>query len=144
MLAPLHVNQDNSAADNEELTVTEINNELAIAGGVTLDQLMNPSKVTRLHREINNLRASLASTDLSSTDRSDANKELESKLADMRAESKLVMQDWLKNIFIVQAVIAAAVSLVLVYDAVPGYNAPLAAQALGFWSWWLFIIPSLR
>jgi hypothetical protein len=41
-------------------------------------------------------------------------------------------------------VIAAAVSLVLVYDAVPGYNAPLAAQALGFWSWWLFIIPSLR
>jgi hypothetical protein len=38
-------------------------------------------------------------------------------------------------------VLAGAGSLALVYQVVP---TELPIQVLGFWMWWLFIIPSLR
>ena len=54
------------------------------------------------------------------------------------------MRGWLKGLFVGQSVIAVVISLFMVYDAVPGYALPLPVKVLGFWMWWLFIIPSLR
>ena len=59
-------------------------------------------------------------------------------------EKRAVMRDWLKTLFRGQAYLTAAVSLVAVYDAFPGKHIDLSLQVLGFWSWWLFTVPSLR
>jgi hypothetical protein len=140
----LRLSSRNEVEAEEQRLIDKINKDMALAGGGTLDQLMNPNKVIKLQMEIDDLRATLRNRELSPPARSNVNIELDRKLAAMQAEQKMVMGNWLKTIFVVQAVLAGAVSLALVYDAVPGYDAPLAARALGFWSWWLFIIPSLR
>mmetsp|Transcript_22382 Transcript_22382/g.72173 ORF Transcript_22382/g.72173 Transcript_22382/m.72173 type:complete len:225 (-) Transcript_22382:60-734(-) len=54
------------------------------------------------------------------------------------------MRDWLKGLFRGQAYATALLSLVAVYDAFPGVSLDLSLRVLGFWSWWLFTVPSLR
>lgn len=59
-------------------------------------------------------------------------------------EKRAVMRDWLKWLFRGQAYATIVISLVFVYDAIPGAHLDLSIQVLGFWSWWLFTVPSLR
>lgn len=59
-------------------------------------------------------------------------------------EKRAVMRDWLKWLFRGQAYVTIIISLVFVYDAIPGTHLDLSIQVLGFWSWWLFTVPSLR
>mmetsp|Transcript_28203 Transcript_28203/g.90182 ORF Transcript_28203/g.90182 Transcript_28203/m.90182 type:complete len:196 (-) Transcript_28203:460-1047(-) len=57
----------------------------------------------------------------------------------------MVMKGWLRNVFRGQAVLCAFVGALLVYDAVPFFpNQELYIRVLGYWSWWLFTVPSLR
>ena len=51
---------------------------------------------------------------------------------------------WLKGLFIGQAVIAVVLGGVAAFDAFPWFTIDISLRALGFWSFWLFIIPSLR
>ena len=128
---------------DEEALIRRINEEIFAESGVDLDQLINPSKVVNLERDLIYLNKELDQT-------SDATliSEIQSKISKKRevldVEKRAVMKGWLKNLFVGQSVLAGAISLVMVYDAFPGVHVPLAIQAMGFWMWWLFIIPSLR
>jgi hypothetical protein len=64
-----------------------------------------------------------------------------------------VFRGWLKNVFLVQAVISFAVSYVMAttpdvlfgqFDWYHSYNMDLSIKVLGYWWWWLFVVPSLR
>jgi len=111
--------------------------------GVSLDDLLNPSKVVNLERE-----RLLCEQELAAGPEGEAREALEAKLAkveqDLFREKRTVFRGWLKNLFIGQSLIAILVSGLLVYDAIPGVSLDLSIRALGFWSYWLFIIPSLR
>jgi len=60
------------------------------------------------------------------------------------SEKRTVFAGWLKGLFIGQAVIAVALGGVAAFDAFPWFTIDISLRALGFWSFWLFIIPSLR
>ena len=54
-------------------------------------------------------------------------------------------QGWLRNLFRGQAVFTGLASYALASNNVPGVaEVDLPLRALGFWSWWLLTIPSLR
>ena len=111
--------------------------------GVELEDLLNPSKVVNLERERIFKEAELAEC----TD-AEIRQELEERLAkiekDLFREKRTVFQGWLKGLFIGQSLTSLVLSGVAVFDAFPGKTIDLSLQALGFWSYWLFIIPSLR
>jgi len=110
-------------------------------GGASLDALLNPAKLLNVERELVELRARREA----SATRDEALEALIAKKEGIAyVEKRAVMRDWLKSLFRGQAYATLAISLVLVYDAVPGYRLDLSVQVLGFWSWWLFIVPSLR
>jgi len=145
--------------------------------GVGLDDLLNPAKVVNLERELYNLRRELATL----TDKNDdetgqivevaglSTKEcdgggggedaeairakISKKETDLALERRSVFRDWLKNIFVGQAVISFGVSYVMAtnpkslfggFDWFYTYNMDISIQVLGYWFWWLFIVPSLR
>ena len=129
--------------------IRRINAEVLAESGVELEQLINPSKVVNLEREILTLTASLSADGdnvLSSEEQARIQEKIAKKKATLSVEKRAVMRSWLKNLFVGQSVVAAVASLLMVYDIVPGYEGqlPLSVQVLGFWMWWLFIIPSLR
>merc|ERR1719382_253317 len=111
--------------------------------GVSLDELLNPSKVVNLERDRLNLERELATAAPG-----EAREQLEAKLTkvenDLFREKRTVFRGWLKNLFVGQSLLAIAGSGLFVYDAIPGVSLDLSLRALGFWSYWLFIIPSLR
>lgn len=122
----------------------EIDNQLYATQGIRLAQLLNPAKVVGLQREILDLESFLQQDNIEERVRTIKQRALERKRASIASEKHQVMQQWLMNLFLAQSIVAMLVSMALVYNAVPGYSAPLSMQALGFWSWWLFVIPSLR
>ena len=128
--------------------IRRINAEVLAESGVELEQLINPSKVVNLEREIINLTAALSddSNVLSAEEQSRIQEKIAKKKATLSVEKRAVMRSWLKNLFVGQSVLAAVASLLMVYNIVPGYEGqlPLSVKVLGFWMWWLFIIPSLR
>ena len=130
--------------ESEGELISRINAEVLAETGVELEQLINPSKVVNLERDIIKLTASLSSASM------DEKRRIEDKIVKKRSvlavEKRAVMRDWLKNLFIGQSVLAGVISFLMVYDIVPGYegNVALPVKVLGFWMWWLFIIPSLR
>ena len=130
--------------ESEGELISRINAEVLAETGVELEQLINPSKVVNLERDIIKLTASLSSASI------DEKRRIEDKIDKKRSvlavEKRAVMRDWLKNLFIGQSVLAGVISFLMVYDIVPGYegNVALPVKVLGFWMWWLFIIPSLR
>lgn len=109
-----------------------------------LQQLLNPSKVINLQRDLIDLRAQFnATTD--ATERADLQKQMDDKEKKKRAEMKGVMQDGLKAVFVWQSVLSIVVFGLISYDALPGFpNLEIIYKVIGFWGIWLFTIPSLR
>jgi hypothetical protein len=125
---------------DDNLLIERLNAEILAESGVELDQLINPSKVVNLERDLVSLRKDiLLTTDVDEI--AEINKVIDKKTATLIVEKRGVMRGWLKNLFVGQSVLAGAGSLALVYQVVP---TELPIQVLGFWMWWLFIIPSLR
>ena len=133
--------------------VAELTDEVRqITGGAGLDSLMNPAKVVNLERELIALRAQ--QEELEALDSRSADDEellenirvlIDEKEATSYREKRMVMKGWLRSVFRGQALLCAAASLLLVYDAVPVFgHQELYVRVLGYWSWWLFTIPSLR
>lgn len=131
------------SSEEDEALIQRIADEVLAESGVDLDQLINPSKVVNLERDIFQLNKQVEScTD--STELAELEATIAKKQATLSVEKRAVMKNWLKNLFVGQSVLAGIASLGMVYNNIPNYDAPLAIQALGFWMWWLFIIPSLR
>eukprot|EP00537_Pseudo-nitzschia_pungens_P005547 CAMPEP_0172367558 /NCGR_PEP_ID=MMETSP1060-20121228/22134_1 /TAXON_ID=37318 /ORGANISM="Pseudo-nitzschia pungens, Strain cf. cingulata" /LENGTH=347 /DNA_ID=CAMNT_0013091855 /DNA_START=61 /DNA_END=1104 /DNA_ORIENTATION=+ len=120
--------------------------------GVGLDDLLNPAKVVNLERELYQLREELENT----TDQDiieSITKSIEKKEGKLAIERRSVFRDWLKNIFVGQAVISFGLSYVMAtnpsilfggFDWYYYNSMDISIQVLGYWFWWLFIIPSLR
>jgi hypothetical protein len=80
-------------------------------------------------------------------------KTIDKKEKDLLIERRSVFRGWLKTVFIVQAALSFAVSYVMATDPASlfgsygwfySYNMDVSIQVLGYWFWWLFVIPSLR
>jgi len=123
--------------------VERMDEEVRQLTGVSLDELLNPSKVVNLERD-----RILVTSQLEECTDAEQKSLLEQKLdkieTDLYREKRTVFRGWLKNVFVGQAAIAVLVSGVTVYDAIPGVSLDLSLRALAFWSYWLFTIPSLR
>jgi hypothetical protein len=132
-----------SPIDDAELTsddpfVQEINAGIQRDFGVGLDELLNPAKVVNLERELYNLRLELAtltgkksnedgtsfvmSAKLTTEDcdcggggdEADAVRaKIAKKESDLALERRSVFRDWLKNVFVGQAVISLGLSFVM-------------------------------
>uniref|UniRef100_A0A7S3EKL0 Uncharacterized protein n=4 Tax=Rhodosorus marinus TaxID=101924 RepID=A0A7S3EKL0_9RHOD len=101
--------------------------------GVPLDVLMNPAKVLDLEA-----RLELEADSLTEEER-------EKLKATLIKEKRMVMQDWLRNVFLVQGWGSAAIGGIMASGHVPFVpDVPLGARVLGFWLIWLFTIPALR
>lgn len=131
--------QEEISADDP--LVARVSAEVAEAtGGAGLESLLNPAKLLNVERELVDLRAQrvdgVVDEELEQT--------IKKKEGIAYVEKRAVMRDWLKWLFRGQAYTTTVLSLVFVYDAVPGKHLDLSIQVLGFWSWWLFTVPSLR
>jgi len=167
-----------SPMTDDELTsddpfVKRIEAQIFEESGVTLDQLLNPAKVVNLERDLYNLRSELAlvtgkGADFDVLDQptdacvgdldggEGAEKLLKSigkKEQSLFVERRAVFRDWLKNVFLGQAVLSLGLSYVMVtdpgmlfggFDWFTNYSMDISIKVLGFWWWWLFIVPSLR
>ena len=78
----------------------------------------------------------------------DAQAELEARLTkvskQLYSEKRTVFAGWLKAVFVGQAAIACVLGGLSAFDLWPWFTIDISLRALGFWSFWLFIIPSLR
>ena len=129
--------------DEDAQLIERVSREVLAESGVELDQLINPAKVVNLERDIAMLEKQRALTS-SSSDLAEIEEAITSKRSVIVSEKRLVMRGWLKGLFVGQSVAAIVISLGLVYNAIPYYDADLSIRVLGLWSWWLFIVPSLR
>ena len=143
----------------EERVVLELE-----ARGVDIEDLLNPSKVIKLARQIEEKQLELAqlkAEDVQQPDSSAAIEKLEKEIAklekDSETEKRQIMFEWLKTMFLVQGVLGLVISGGLakggdfehdynLFSALffGGHDIPLVARALGFWLVWMFSIPSLR
>jgi hypothetical protein len=80
--------------------------------GVGLDDLLNPAKVVNLERELYQLREELETTVDESIIESIKNS-IEKKEDKLSIERRSVFRDWLKNVFVGQAVISFGVSYIM-------------------------------
>ena len=148
----INQNQNQNSNNNEEYFDIEADNalierieaEVLAESGVTLDQLINPSKVVNLERELVQLEKIIELGNLNASEITEIELNMEDKRKKLAIEKRAVMTGWLKNLFVGQSILAGMASLAMVYDAVPGQHLDLSIQVLGFWMWWLFIVPSLR
>lgn len=146
-ILPLQATKASAAADTEDdILIRRIQAEVFAESGVALDQLINPSKVVNLEREIMQIEKDLkdSSLGLTSADRDAMQDRIEKNRSKLLVEKRAVMRGWLKTVFVGQSVLAIVLSYLMAYNAVPGYQLPLSIQVMGFWMWWLFIVPSLR
>ncbi|CAB9513956.1 expressed unknown protein [Seminavis robusta] len=139
--------------------------------GVGLDELLNPAKVVNLERDLYNLRLELAEltgvtleeTIQLTTEQCDGGgggetadelrANIEKKETSLVIERRSVFRGWLKNVFLVQAVLSFALSWVMAtnpevlfgqFGWFQTYNMDISIKVLGYWWWWLFVVPSLR
>ena len=138
--------------------------------GVSLDELLNPAKVVNLERDLYSLRQELATqtgivdaVKFESTEECDCGgggpeadllrEKISKKEKDLAIERRSVFRGWLKNVFLVQAVLSFGLSFVMAtnpsslfgqFDWFYSYNMDISIQVLGYWWWWLFVVPSLR
>lgn len=136
--------KEKSAEEEDEELIERVSQEVLAETGVELDQLINPVKVVNLERDLVKLNKRLQESDLPANERVSIEEQIQKKRATLSVEKRSVMRGWLKNLFVFQSVLAAGISFAMVYDIVPNTHLPLSVQVLGFWMWWLFIIPSLR
>lgn len=127
----------------EQALVIRVNKEVKELTGVGLDELINPSKVVNLERDLVNLRQEITQAKDNKLKQQLQDK-IDKKEKVLFVEKRAVFQGWLKNLFVGQSILAGVASLGMVYDCIPNTPVPLSVQVLGFWMWWLFIIPSLR
>jgi hypothetical protein len=75
------------------------------------------------------------------------------KESDLLMERRSVFRGWLKNIFLLQAIVSFGLSYIMatnpyslfgMYDWYNKYNIDISISVLGYWWWWLFVISSLR
>ena len=129
----------------DQRLVDRVDEEVRELMGVSLDELLNPSKVVNLERDrIVTLQALdervLDGKALDAESRGELEAKLDKIETDLYREKRTVFRGWLKGVFVAQALIAICVSGYFVFDT----QIDLSLRALGFWSYWLFIIPSLR
>ena len=111
--------------------------------GVGLEDLLNPSKVVNLERERLLLESQLE-TCQDIAEKAELKEKLTKVEQKLYSEKRVVFAGWLKNVFIGQALLSIAVGGVAAFDAFPTVTIDISLRALGFWSYWLFTIPSLR
>ena len=128
------VTSDDPLVQRIAAEVAEINN------GASMDALLNPAKLINVERELIELRAQRDAGDASP----DLLKQIEKKESVAYVEKRAVMRDWLKALFRGQAYATIGLSFLLSYDLIPFVDLDLSVRVLGFWSWWLFTVPSLR
>ena len=138
---------DNDDGDDDEeedaALIRRLQAEVLAESGVELDQLINPGKVVNLERDNQKLLVQIEACQ-DGEEKSILIEQLEKNKSKLLVEKRLVMRGWLKNLFVGQSVLAAVISFAMVYDLFPGTHLDLSIQVLGFWMWWLFIIPSMR
>mmetsp|Transcript_37665 Transcript_37665/g.92574 ORF Transcript_37665/g.92574 Transcript_37665/m.92574 type:complete len:360 (-) Transcript_37665:183-1262(-) len=127
-------------ADTREQLVRElVRREVRADLGCELEDLLNPIKVVSLETKI--LAAEQEIAQGADAERSQRLlDDIDKYRADLAVEKRAIMKDWLKMLFRGQAVLSLLVG---------GYMAnnpevSVAFRALGFWTIWLFTIPSLR
>jgi len=123
--------------------VAAIEAEVFELTGVGLEDLLNPSKVVNYEREVRLLRVQIDECQ-DAAEKGDLQARFDKVEKQLYSEKRTVFRGWLKNVFVGQALIALGLGGVAVYDAFPLYTIDISLRALGFWSFWLFIIPSLR
>jgi len=123
--------------------VSRMEEEVMQLTGVGLEGLLNPSKVVNLERDRLLLTADLEECQ-DSKDRAEKERRLEKIEKQLYSEKRTVFRSWLKNVFVGQSAIALVLGGFASFDAFPGVTLDLSLRALGFWSYWLFVIPSLR
>ncbi|GAB5371367.1 hypothetical protein AAMO2058_001573600 [Amorphochlora amoebiformis] len=111
--------------------------------GVDLEQLMSPMKAIRLYKEVQEKTKELETTETNEV-RVLLETEIEEAQAKLSIEKRSVMREGLKRVFLIQSILSIIISGMLATNHFPNYDVPIAGQALGFWSIWLFTIPSLR
>jgi len=124
--------------------VARIESEVLDLTGVGLEDLINPAKVVNYERERLLLEEELAGGALDPAARAEKEARLDKVVSTLFSEKRAVFKGWLKAVFIGQAVLATLLSGLAAFDAYPGMHIDLSIRALGFWAYWLFIIPSLR
>jgi len=113
--------------------------------GVELEDLLNPIKVVSLEKKIFLAELQVARGDASAEERAAAEDDVGRFRAELAKERKSIMMDWLKLLFRGQAALSILIGGLLAFDAVPLVeHVPIAGRAFGFWTMWLFTIPSLR
>merc|ERR1719379_3144272 len=123
--------------------VARVEAEVFELTGYQLEDLLNPSKVVNYEREKILLNEKIeACTD--AAEKSELTARLEKVEKQLYSEKRTVFKGWLKAVFVGQALIALVLGGFAAYDAFPAFTIDISLQALGFWSFWLFIIPSLR
>ena len=142
-VAPESVGAIEGELTEDEALIQRIMDEVMSESGVELDQLINPAKVVNLERALVKLKTELEYCNEEARI-AEINEEIIKKEKTLFIEKRSVMRGWLKSLFVGQSLLAGAISLAMVYNAIPGQDLPLPIRVLGFWSWWLFIIPSLR
>jgi hypothetical protein len=139
------VERPSSEGQGGDPVAARVRQELADEG-INMDDLLDAGKVVRLTRDLDALALKLYdASHISADDR----EELERNTAELRAKlatgKRQVMQQWLKRLFLGQAVVFVVLGGILSTNHIPGVSdVPLVGQALGFWMTWLFVIPSLR
>ena len=106
--------EEEKAADEAEdnLIIERLNAEILAESGVELDQLINPSKVVNLERDLLSLRKQLAiTTDIEEI--ASIQKSMDKKSATLIIEKRGVMRGWLKNLFVGQSVLAGMKNILL-------------------------------
>mmetsp|Transcript_6304 Transcript_6304/g.10462 ORF Transcript_6304/g.10462 Transcript_6304/m.10462 type:complete len:312 (-) Transcript_6304:55-990(-) len=135
---------ENEEQDQDQFYARQLAEEVMEEQGVDLEQLMSPMKAIRLYKEVAEKTEQIANVDDMST-RALLQEELETALAKLAIEKRSVMREELKQVFLIQSLLSIGISGMLATNHFPGYpDLPVSAQALGFWTIWLFTIPSLR
>ena len=101
------------AAEKDFLLIQRVEAEVLAESGVALEELINPSKVITLERDIAALNEKLEETsDLTAI--AEIRGKIDKKKITLAVEKRAVMRGWLKGLFVGQSVIALAASLVMV------------------------------
>jgi len=136
--------EEEEEEDQDQLYARSLAADVMKEQGVELDQLMNPMKAIRLYKEVEEKKTLLEAVS-DENSRSMIQEELVEATAKLSIEKRSVMRQELKRVFLIQSLLSIVISGMLATNHFPGYpDLPIAGQALGFWTPWLFTIPSLR
>lgn len=133
-----------AAAETEDPVTRRVRDELSV-DGINLDELLNAGKVVNLTRMLDKLTLECEQLSVDSPELQEAKRKISKIENDLVREKRQVMQTWLRQLFLLQALLFIGIGGLLANDVVPGVESvPLVGRALGFWTVWLFTIPSLR